>query len=367
MSAEEARTIVIDNGSETTRIGYAGDITPTSILPSVVGKPKFIYQIGTDAEKDIFIGDDAISKSQSLAITRPLEFCEIVNWDDLETIWNQIFYKILQVDPKGRDILLTKSSISTTSSEKAGEIMFETFDVRGLFVGVQETLALYGSGRTTGIVIDSGLDVTRVVPVYAGTALKHAQQSSKIGGRTLNEYLKKILSERCCDIDDTNQIRCIKEKMCYVAYEFNSEMTKSQTTSDIDASYESITLSSERFRCPELLFRPHFNGFECDGVDEMVSNAVEKCDSDLHADLLGNVILSGGSMMFSGMSERLEKGLRKQVPAEVTVKVSGKDDRTFSVWCGGSVLATMAAFPQMLVTKDEYTEVGKQVMDIKCF
>lgn len=367
MSAEEARTIIIDNGSEITRVGYAGDNTPTSILPSVVGKPKFIYKFGTDAEKDIFVGDEALSKSRSLAITRPFEHCEILSWDDLETIWSQIFYKIMQIDPKGRDVMITKSSITASSYEKAGEIMFETFDVHGLFVGVQETLALYGSGRTTGIVIDSGWDVTRVVPVYAGTALQHAQHSSPIGGRTLNEYLRRILSERCCDIDDMNQIRDIKEKMCYVAYEFNSEMTKSQTTNDIDASYESVSLSSERFRCPELLFRPHFNGLESDGIDHMVANAVKACDEELHTELLGNVVLSGGSMMFAGMAERLEKEISKQAPSGVAVKVSGKDDKTCAVWAGGSVLATMAAFPQMLVTKDEYSEVGKQVINMKCF
>jgi len=54
------------------------------------------------------------------------------------------------------------------------EIMFETFNVPSLYVACQAVLSLYSTGRTTGLVLDSGEGVTSTVPIYEGYALPHA-------------------------------------------------------------------------------------------------------------------------------------------------------------------------------------------------
>jgi len=58
--------------------------------------------------------------------------------------------------------------------EKMTEIMFETFNVPAYYLAIQAVLSLYSSGRTTGLVLDSGDGVTHTVPVYEGFSLSHA-------------------------------------------------------------------------------------------------------------------------------------------------------------------------------------------------
>ena len=56
-----------------------------------------------------------------------------------------------------------------------------------------------------------------------------------------------------------------------------------------------ITIGSERFRCPEVLFTPSLVGVESAGIDETAFNSIMKCDVDIRRDLYGNVVLSGGA------------------------------------------------------------------------
>ena len=69
--------------------------------------------------------------------------------------------------------------------------MFETFNVPSLYISTSAALALYSSGRTTGIVVDSGAGVTNTVPIYEGYALPHAIKSMNFAGYELTKYLLK--------------------------------------------------------------------------------------------------------------------------------------------------------------------------------
>lgn len=311
-----------------------------------------------------------------LRIENPIDHGIVKNWDDMEKVWHHTLYSELRVSPEEHPILMTEAPLNPKQNrERMTQIMFEVFNVPCLYVSVQGVLALYSSGRTSGVVLDSGDGVSHTVPIYEGYAIPHAIQRIHLAGRDLTDYLKTLLAKRGYSFTTAAElevVRDIKEKMCYVVNNYEEALKEADESHSCEKNYElpdgrKILIGYERFKCAETLFQPQLAGHELEGVHKYCYDSVMKCDVDVRRDLFTNIILSGGSTLFEGMGERMWQEIHQLAPSTNKIKILAPPERKYSVWLGGSILASLSTFQTMWINKQEYDESGPAIIHRKCF
>jgi centractin len=412
--------LVIDNGSGLMKAGFAGGETPLVVFPSCVGTTKHTRMMpgGAFEGGDTFVGAKVQHHRGLFRMQYAMEHGVVSDWGAMHRIWQHVYSKdMLNVQSEDHPVLLTEAPLNPVANrQRAGEVFFEAFNVPSLFVSPQAVLSLYASGRTTGVVLDVGDGVCHVVPVYESFTLPHAITRMDIAGRDVTAHLQLLLRRAGYNFQTSAErevVREIKEKLCYVAFNPAKEeqleaekaalaakdvLAKDKSAGaapadDSSAYYlpdgtllnvsaclspchsllHSLTRSlthvstlqqigPEKFRAPEILFRPDLIGSEGLGVHECLVQAIMKSDMDLRKTLFSQIILSGGSTMFPGFGDRLLAEVRKKAPKDIKIRISAPPTRLYSTWIGGSILASLATFKNMWITKSEYEEYGPSIL-----
>lgn len=365
----EIVSVVFDHGSAVFKAGMAGDDNPSHVFSSLSGNHK-----NTDSTKN-YVGSEA-QKNRGILTLKYITHDNFTDWGEMEKLWHHAYYNELCVAPEDHPLLLSEAADTPRSCrEKKTQILFEAINVPALYLANQSVLSLYSTGRTTGIVVESGDSLSHSVPVYEGYCLPHAVCCTPVSGRGLTEYLIRILTERGHYFTTSSEkeiVRDMKEKLCYVALDFEEEMQKASSSSSLEKIYElpdgqEVKICNERFRCPEVLFQPFLIGEEALGVHENTYNSIMRSDIDIRKDLYSNIVLSGGSTMFPGFAVRLLKEITALAPSTMKIKIEAPPSRNLSAWVGGSILASLCTFQQMWISKQEYAECGPSAVHRRCF
>ncbi|KYQ88489.1 actin [Tieghemostelium lacteum] len=352
--------LIFDNGTGWSKVGYSGDNAPKFVFPTT-------YRHLNNNVKN-YVGNEAESQC---SMQYPMERGIITNWDYMENIWRYTFSHELKVDSEDHPILLPERPMNPIKNrDKTYEIMFEVFNTPAMFVANSAILSLFSSSKTSGTVVESGDAISHIVPIYEGYTIDNCIECFNFGGRDLDDYLKILLTERGYNLFhfDKDIARDIKEKFCYVSIDFDNDL-KNNRHSNIKYSLpdgKDINISSERFKCTETLFQPNLLGMDTLGIHQSIYNSIQKCDNEeIRNHLYSSILLSGGSTMFNGLSERLKKEITLLAP-DMSTTIISPPNRKYSTWIGGSILSSLSTFQNTWVSNFEYQEFGTSITHEKC-
>lgn len=386
MDSAGRKVIVCDNGTGFVKCGYAGSNFPAHIFPSMVGRPiiRAVNKIGDIEIKDLMVGDEASALRSMLEINYPMENGIVRNWDDMCHVWDYTFGpEKMNIDPRECKVLLTEPPMNPIKNrEKMIEMIFEKYKFDGAYIAIQAILTLYAQGLLSGVVVDSGDGVTHICPVYEEFALPHLTRRLDIAGRDITRYLIKLLLLRGYAFNhsaDFETVRIMKEKLCYIGYDLETEQKLALETTVLVQSYtlpdgRVIKVGGERFEAPEVLFQPHLINVEGQGIAELVFSTIQAADIDMRSELYKHIILSGGSTMYPGLPSRLEREIKQLYLervlkndttklAKFKIRIEDPPRRKDMVFTGGAVLAeVMKDKDEFWISRQEYEEKGLSIL-----
>jgi actin-related protein len=369
MQTNNYSTVIIDIGSGIIKAGFGGEDGPRNIFDSIVGTPKMPGCMVGMEKIERYVGDEAISKLEIMNFNAPIQRGQISDWDKFETLMHYLLYNKMKVVPEEISVLITESPISSTENKKKlSEILFETFNVQKIHIANSSMLGLFAYGKTSGLVVDSGFNITSSVPLYEGFPLHHASIKLNYGGEDISKNLLEMIKD---NIED-NSYRFlkgriladdIKEKMGYISLGGEDEEEMIYTLPDGN----DIKLGKELYKCNELLFNPGDNK-ELKSIDQIVLSSLNKCDPDIKDDIKESICLIGGNTYLKNFAEKLRSNLSDSNEMG-NFNISFNPERQFSAWIGGSLISSLENFQFMWVTKEEFDDNGKTLVavDSKCF
>ncbi|CAD7938455.1 unnamed protein product [Amoebophrya sp. A25] len=370
---DETDVIVIDMGSGVTKIGFCGEDAPRACVDTVTGQ--VLTATGTegqDRQKKVVVGAEAYQNSEA-ELTQPVRRGMLDYKDSgnaVETLFQHAFSKVLAVEPEDFPLLILDAPTeSKQAREWLGELLFEKFKVKSLSMWNTAVMSLFSTGKTRGLVLESGDGVTHAVPVYEGYAIPHAVFKLDCGGADITEELHARCVEAgipgVAELDAMQQItvmRKMKEKLATCVPDYEKACDLPDPSDQEHRSFElpdgSIVQIPHdiRFGGAEVLFS--HAGEET--VQHVCTSALNTLDADFRSECMQNIVLAGGSTMIAGLPAKIKQEVQKILGEKVQVLTDSQ--RKNAAWIGGSMFASFSTFPHYEITKADYDE-GK--IDLK--
>ena len=409
--------LTVDAGTMVTKAGFGGEEAPRTLIPTLVGRPRHPGVTGSmlGHATDNYCGSDVVAHRGLLSVTEPLHRGRITNWGCMEELLQHVFGAELQVAPEEHPLLFLETPDNTRHDrEKAATMMFEGLNIPALVIQNTSVMALYATGRTTGLVLDSGASRTHVTPVWDGYTLQHFIKRVDFGGEDLTKRLAAFFRAEGYPFSteqDMATVRDAKERMCYVAGDVQFDLEFSQESRSLEKLYTlpdgaELYMNESRFVGPEILFSPSgkfrtenvirhpyrtliggvsaadgaprksaLKGYDASvvaaessvsmGWHELIHEAIQMCDPSIRPELYASVVLGGGNTLFPKLDERVQRQVSLLAPKGVVTKCVSFRNRALASWIGGSIVASLGTFPTMWVQKAEYDEHGPSIIHRK--
>ena len=391
----EGSSVVVDLGTASTKAGWSHKGEPDLSFPSVVGRGRHRDAMKALGLKDSYVGRQAQTLQGILSLRSPIKQGCVQHWDDLETLWDYIWERevansgVSNLDPADNQVLLSVPPLCSPDDwRRLTEMLLEGAGVGGVYLANKSVLSMYGGGRTTGICVDSGEDMTYIVPCWEGTPLPNATLILKLGGKQVTDRLLGLLANgkysfpddtfllwrrsgkhagnKFCVASKRDIVQEAKERFCVFSDRAITDGNKSSFHLDDEQVLRlpdgnMVVVGEESMTAPELMFQPKLIKKKCAGLHELVMEAVGRCDEKYRPRLLSNIVLTGGNTLISGLDKRLQKELTQMLPANmerVTVRVQAQKGRENFTWCGGAHLTSLDSFQRLWLTKNDYMETG---------
>lgn len=370
MSESQSNVLILDTGTCTTKVGLAEENFPRLVIPTIIGtNPK-----DDPLENIQTFGKEALSKKNTKLITNIISNHKIKNYLHLKNFLHEITFNELQIEMNETPTLLNMKNFSNQIHKiKSTEIFFEDFNVPKFYMVSDALLTIYSVGKINGVVIDSGLEKTSIVPIYEGNVLNHAHIEVEYGGKNVTDYLRNAFSL------DYFQAEEIKKKYGRVSLFYENEFLELQTSSKIlintqdkeEKSYEKSTIlpdgrkihfKEHLIKSTEGLFRSNIFKSPFPSIQELIYECMLKLDFDYRREILDHLVIGGGNTCFENFDKRIENEMINLFPTILKFKTVSNDDKKNSVFLGGCVMSKLNTFQQHWVTKADYQEYGSVVV-----
>jgi len=340
----------------------------------------------------VLYGKELASSMATMALRRELgdlqfhnmvKHGNIVDWNNVVEAWNDL-YKLNEIngDPSEHALIITESPWNETGTrQKMIQVAFETLGVPAIYIANSQNVMLQGtnsnttrSGARSGIVIDIGENCTFIVPVYYGTIIQHGIVRTDIGGKHIDEFLLRRMTEKGHSLEysqkNYQQAEEFKKEHCYVL-PFNRTLLEEENTAvkcfNLDLNESSALLTQERYLCPELLFNPMLNHISNTmGIMEAFWTSCDKLGDEACKQFLmmensnstTTIVVTGGTSMLSGLAQRIQGEIQtkwKHLKVTCAPKYNSREAMEVFVNSGG---LTDAQF----ISRAEYEELGFAVI-----